>query len=269
MKTPISYYGGKQQLVSKLVKLIPAHNTYTEVFFGGGSVFFAKEPAKVEAINDINRQVINFYKTAKRDFENLKSEIDCTLFSEEQFIDAKNIYKNAEEADKTNVLRAWSLFVLSHQSFLSILDNSWKFSKDRNFAETFQRKKEMFDERYMKRLERTQIFCRDANRVLQNMDGENTFHFIDPPYVGTNCGHYDGYTDADFRKLLENIEALEGKFLLTTFKTDVLDEFTKRNGWYQIELRVNSPAKTANLGKKIEKIEVFTSNYPISLDDLK
>ena len=127
----------------------------------------------------------------------------------------------------------------------------------------------MFDERYMKRLERTQIFCRDANRVLQNMDGVDTFHFIDPPYVGTNCGHYGGYTDEDFRKLLENVEALEGKFLLTTFKTDLLDEFTKRNGWYQIELRVNSPAKTANLGKKIEKIEVFTSNYPISIEDLK
>lgn len=266
LKTPISYYGGKQQLLSKLIKLIPAHTAYSEVFFGGGSVFFAKEPAKVEVINDINGQVVNFYKTAKREFDKLKSEIDCTLFSEEQFNEAKAIYRKAEEADKTNVLRAWSLFVLSHQSFLSILDNSWKFSKDRNFAETFQRKKEMFDERYMKRLERTQIFCRDAIRVLKNVDSPDTFHFIDPPYINTNCGHYDGYTEGDFKNLLNALEIAEGKFLLTTFKTDVLEEYTKKNGWYQIELRMNSPAKTANMGKKMEKIEVFTSNYPISIE---
>ena len=54
MKTPISYYGGKQSLLKHILPLIPEHRIYVEPFFGGGAVFFAKEPAKVEVINDHN-----------------------------------------------------------------------------------------------------------------------------------------------------------------------------------------------------------------------
>lgn len=51
MKTPISYYGGKQKLAGKIVELIPAHNLYAEPFIGGGAVYFKKEPSNVEVIN--------------------------------------------------------------------------------------------------------------------------------------------------------------------------------------------------------------------------
>jgi hypothetical protein len=43
-----------------ILPLIPEHKIYTEAFFGGGAVFWAKEPAKVEFINDHNGEVINF-----------------------------------------------------------------------------------------------------------------------------------------------------------------------------------------------------------------
>ena len=52
MKTPISYYGGKQQLATEILQLIPEHECYTESFFGGGAIFWAKEPAKLEVVND-------------------------------------------------------------------------------------------------------------------------------------------------------------------------------------------------------------------------
>ena len=42
MKTPITYYGGKQTLLKYLLPLIPQHRMYCEPFFGGGAVFFAK-----------------------------------------------------------------------------------------------------------------------------------------------------------------------------------------------------------------------------------
>ena len=61
LKTPISYYGGKQQLLPKILPIIPPHKIYSEAFFGGGAVFFAKEPSEIEIINDVNKQVINFY----------------------------------------------------------------------------------------------------------------------------------------------------------------------------------------------------------------
>lgn len=269
LKTPINYYGGKQQLVPKLLHLIPEHSVYTECFFGGGALFFAKEPVRVEAINDINKQVVNFYKVAKRQFESLHDEIDCTLFAEQQYQEARSIYKDSE-MNQTDVLRAWALFVLSHQTFLSNLMGSWKFSHSRNLANTFQNKKDMFNIRYVKRLESTQIFCRDANKMLVNMDCPEAFHFVDPPYVNTVCGHYEGYTENNYEELLTTLSQLEGKFMLTSFKTELLEEYRIKNGWHQIQITMPSGAKTSNkiTGEASKKTEVITTNYPFTEEQI-
>ena len=42
LKTPISYYGGKQQLSSVILSLLPPHKAYNEPFFGGGAIFFCE-----------------------------------------------------------------------------------------------------------------------------------------------------------------------------------------------------------------------------------
>ena len=64
-RTPISYYGGKQIMLKYILPLIPEHQIYTEAFFGGGAVFWAKEPSQTEIINDFNANVYNFYQILK------------------------------------------------------------------------------------------------------------------------------------------------------------------------------------------------------------
>ena len=81
MKTPISYYGGKQMLIKHISPLIPAHKIYTESFCGGATVLFSKAPVNCEIINDINADLINFYRIAKSNYADLKQEIDKSLHS--------------------------------------------------------------------------------------------------------------------------------------------------------------------------------------------
>jgi DNA adenine methylase len=204
-KPPFSYHGGKQMLVPKLKEAEPkGYRIYCEPFFGGGAFFFAKEPSKINFINDINEQVTNFYVTVKKQFKSLKVEIDCTLHSEEQFLEARRIYQNCKGKDEQEkVMRAWALFVLANQSFLHSLDNTFAYNRSKSFAQTIQNKKDNFTEHYCKLLENTTIFTRDALRVIKNADSEDTFHFIDPPYYNADMGHYGGYTLEDFKKLLE------------------------------------------------------------------
>lgn len=266
LKTPINYYGGKVQLLPKLLPFIPEHGIYCEPFFGGGALFFAKKPAEIEFINDINKQVVNFYKVAKRQFAALKDEVDVTLYSEEQFLQARSIYFEKEQSD--DVLRAWSLFLLSQQTFLHILDNAWAYSRTRNVARTFANKKEMFDERYVTRLENTQIFCRDGIKVILNADSPETFHFLDPPYVETDCGHYGGYKAEDLQRLLKTCEGIEGKFLMTHFPNKNVSEFATRNGWYQVEFSMHKPVSNAYKKDGERKIEVFTMNFTPSKEML-
>jgi DNA adenine methylase len=54
MRTPLSYYGGKQRLATQILGIIPEHRIYCEPFRGGAAIFFAKEPAPAEVVNDAN-----------------------------------------------------------------------------------------------------------------------------------------------------------------------------------------------------------------------
>lgn len=75
MKTPISYYGGKQTMLKHLLPLVPEHNLYTESFAGGAALYWAKEPSPVEVLNDVNGNLINFYRVLKNDFNALSMKI--------------------------------------------------------------------------------------------------------------------------------------------------------------------------------------------------
>ncbi|MGL4982647.1 MAG: DNA adenine methylase [Treponemataceae bacterium] len=81
IETPISYYGGKQQLARKILSLIPEHKTYVESFVGGGAIFFAKQPSPCEVINDTNCELINFYEVLKTDFDALSKLVELSLHS--------------------------------------------------------------------------------------------------------------------------------------------------------------------------------------------
>ena len=74
MKTPISYYGGKQMLSSLILGLIPEHRIYCEPFFGGGALYFHLEPQDA-IINDINAKLIGFYDGVKNDYPHLHAEL--------------------------------------------------------------------------------------------------------------------------------------------------------------------------------------------------
>jgi len=93
MRPPISYYGGKQNMVRHILPIIPAHTIYCEPFFGGGAVFFAKKPARLSAINDTNGWAVTFYRQLKCNFEALNDMVQGTLHSEAEHQRAKCILK--------------------------------------------------------------------------------------------------------------------------------------------------------------------------------
>ena len=58
--------GGKTKLAKKIARMIPQHETYVEPFVGGGSVFFTKNPALVEVLNDKDKTVYYLCKDMKK-----------------------------------------------------------------------------------------------------------------------------------------------------------------------------------------------------------
>jgi len=68
MKGVIPYFGGKSRLVKTIINKIPEHTCYVEVFAGGASVFFGKDPSTTEVINDLDKDLVTFYRTVKHHF---------------------------------------------------------------------------------------------------------------------------------------------------------------------------------------------------------
>ena len=262
MKTPISYYGGKQTLAPIILGLIPPHRIYCEPFIGGGAVFFSKTPSKVEIINDTNGEIVNFYEVLKRDFWALQHEIEISLHSRLRHKQAQVINANPEMFDR--VKRAWAVWLLTNGSYGCMIDGGFGFDKTGCCSKKLDIKRANFTADYAMRLQRTQIECCDALRIIRSRDTDETFFYLDPPYVGADQGHYDGYTQEDFDALLTLLEGIQGKFLLSSFRNKSLVEFTKRNGWHSVELQM-ACSMTHNTKAKRQKIEVFTANYPISI----
>ena len=260
-KTPITYYGGKLNLLSDILPRIPKHRIYTEVFFGGGAVFFAKEKAESEIINDTNNMVVNFFEVVKTDFDKLKMKIEMTLFSRASYSVAHMIYKMPHLFDK--IQQAWSFYIATNMGF-SCQIGSWGYDKYSKRVKAFQNKKLLFNQEMYKRLENAQIENNDACKVILSRDTEDAFHYCDPPYIDSNQGHYGGYSESDYKKLLDTLEKVKGKFLLSSYPSEILSKYSKKYGWYTKTFDKPLSAKKAVVGKSRDrKIEVLTANYPI------
>ena len=114
-------------------------------------------------------------------------------------------------------------------------------------------------------MEHVQIENYDACRVIELYDTLDAFHYIDPPYIDSNQGHYDGYSREDFIRLLQCLSKIKGKFLLSSYPSDLLNLYSKEFGWYTKEFKKPLSAKKGVLGTKRDryKTEVLTANYPI------
>lgn len=244
-------------MLRHLLPLVPEHKIYTEAFAGGAALYFAKEPVEVEVINDINGNLVNFYKVLKNQFLSLKAKIESTIHSREEHEFAAIVYDYPRHFDP--VERAWALWVLSKQSFASKLDGTWGYDKAKNsMPKKIQFAKENFTEALSRRLEQTQIESTDALRIINSRDADDAFHFIDPPYINSDCGHYAGYNLTDFQQLLELLTFLKGKFILTMFPHDCLSKAIKLHCWNVIEIeRTISASKS----KRRKQKELIVMNY--------
>ena len=260
MKTPISYYGGKQHLVDEILPLIPKHKLYVEPFLGGGAVFFAKPKSSAEVINDIDGRVTNFYRVVQTKYDELALMIKGTAHSEIEYKRAKEILKSG---NGTDVELAWAFWVQTNMSFGGKLFSGFAYDRYSMSSLRIANKRDSFTEKYAKRLREVTIFQRDAVEVIRMMDSEDTFFYCDPPYISSDQGHYKGYTQDDFTKLLETLSRIKGKFLLSSYPEPELMDYISKYKWEHKQIKdiviVNAKCKD-----KKNKIECLTWNYTIA-----
>lgn len=265
MRSPLTYYGGKARMASMILARMPAHKTYVEPFAGGASIFWAKGPSQAEYINDKNGQLANFYRVMATQFEALYDRVQGTLHCEHTHREACEIYR-AEPWRYDAVTRAWATWVACNMSFSGQIGGSFSWALNRQDAWSppvaTENRKAAFKQ-YAKRLEGVTIFSRDALDILGGkLNTQDTFWYLDPPYAGARQGHYGGYTQRSFEELIDRLEGVKGKFILSSYDNPALTDAVARAGWTQErhEMRlgvVSGPQR---------KVEVLTMNFEPNLN---
>lgn len=262
-KTPLVYYGGKQRIADWICSMIPPHRIYVEPFFGGGAVFFTKAPSFLEVINDKNECLVNFYLQIQNNFEKLAAEIGSTLHSESMYLRAMQIYDGEIQVDDLH--KAVATWIVFTQSRLASAKAGWRWDNGTDgshygIVELHNRRN--FCRWLQKRLSKVQISCRDALQVIRNRDTAETFFYLDPPYPGTNQGHYSGYTFDDLESLLRMLQDIKGKFALSNYPSPMIDYYVQLMGWHA---HYNTMKKDSIMSTKKgeQKTEILVTNYQL------
>jgi DNA adenine methylase len=241
MKPVISYYGGKQRMSSKIVPLIPQHTVYVEPFCGGAAIFFAKPCPKVtakdhyrEVINDYDKRLINFYQQLRDNGQELIDALQLTLYSEHEH----QIAKELDCEDKLEAARRY--YVNVQQSFANKLNGGWgRNVYNYHSAATWTNKIKQLPN-YLDRMASVYISCDDALKIIQQWDSPQTFFYCDPPYPGTDCGSYKGYTLEHFQALVNTLDACQGSFLLSNYEQP---EATIPADWERFEFEATASSR--------------------------
>lgn len=262
MKTPLTYYGGKQRLAQTIIDMMPKHKIYCEPFFGGGAVFFAKPKSYLEVINDKNERLITFYKQVQNHFEELHEMVKHTLCSESEYRRARKIYSGEIEASDIEI--AWAVWVVINFSFNCTPQGGWKWCNGSAGSHTgvvIRHKRESFGDNLTRRLQDVQISCREALEVIKSRDSKDTFFYLDPPYPGADQKHYRGYEFEHLEELLMLLQDIKGKFILSNYNSELLDSYISLNNWYKREIDMNLTLANFGNTKTVVKTEVLVSNF--------
>lgn len=274
LRTPLTYYGGKQRMLTHILPRIPPHELYTEPFCGGAAVFWGKPPSPVEVLNDRNGEIMNFYRQTKLNHAELAKLVSATICSRRAYEIAAIIYFYPELFEPVH--RAWAVWTLANEGFAGQLAKSWGYcnkptvrgvdSHTRKIAskkEQYLEKDEDGASLMAKRLEYVQIENVDALTILRNRNEDYAFHYVDPPYVDSHQGHYEGYTHKDFDELLQTLALVKGKFLLSCYDNATMREYAGVNGWVVETFDQPLVAAKQKDGKRPRKTECLVRNYEV------
>jgi DNA adenine methylase len=197
---------GKRNVVKWLLPLIPPHGCYVEPFAGSAALFFGKEPAPEEVLNDRDPEIAFAYRFVQRMTPNTLDELKGLYWK-----NSRPFFEKLKDKQPANDLERFHKFIY--------LNRFSYFSKPGRFAsynpgedgQVFR----AFD-KFLKgkeRLAKTIIRTGDYEKVIREFDGPQTFFFLDPPFPG--YGQNVGEPDFDEERFVKVLHDIRGKFLVT------------------------------------------------------
>lgn len=237
VKRPVlRWHGGKWMLAPWIISNFPSHRIYTEVYGGGASVLFRKEPSFSEVYNDMDGDAVNLFRVLRdpRTGYRLKELLELTPFSRDEF--AVSYEPTAEPLEKARRLIV--------RSFMGFGSNACNDNRGIGFRACSNRSGTIpahdwnnypkFLGFAIQRLKGVVIENRPALELFSQHDSSKTLHYVDPPYVHATrkkgkIGNYNHeMTNEQHADLIEVLKGLEGMVILSGYPSDLYADLLRR-----------------------------------------
>jgi len=258
------WYGGKFSHLNWLLPLLPYCHHFCEPFGGAASVLLNRKPAPVETYNDIDGEVVNFFRVLREHKERLIELIGLTPFSREEFSIACQIDTMLDPIE-----RARRFYIRARQVRTGLAQTA-SIGRWANCKETSRAGMSGVISRWLggiealpeiaERLLRVQIENRPALDVIKLYDSKTTLFYCDPPYLHETRGDSKAYgfemTTKDHHELAKTLNDVEGMVAFSNYHSPIFDDLYPTPKWY----KTIGPEKTIH-STKDKRIEVLWSNY--------
>jgi DNA adenine methylase len=271
LKTPkkllaFGWYGGKFSHLDWLLPNLPECFHYCEPFAGSGAVLLNRKPSPVETYNDIDGEVVNFFKVLREKKDMLIEQIALTPFSREEFGIACELNPNI-----SNLERARRFYIRARQVRTGLAQTA-SIGRWANCKNTSRSGMSGVISRWLggieqlefisERLLRVQIENRPAIDIIKLYDSKETLFYCDPPYIHSTRGDTKAYkfemNNYEHETLAEVLNNVDGLVAISNYECDLMNELYPSKKW----TKIYAPQKVIHSTKDIRQ-EILWVNYKI------
>lgn len=260
------WYGGKFSHLDWLLPLLPECTHYCEPFAGSGAVLLNREPSPVETYNDLDGEVVNFFRVLRQEKLRLIEAISLTPFSREEFALACELDPGLSDFE-----RARRFFVRARQVRTGLAQTA-SLGRWANCKNTSRAGMSGVVSRWLggvenlewiaERLLRVQIENRPALETIELYDSEETLFYCDPPYIHETRGDSNAYgfemNNTEHEALARTLNAAQGLVAISNYDCDLMNDSYPAPTWRKHV----SPEKTIH-STKDKRQEVLWVNYEL------
>ena len=210
MNGPITVVGGKSRLAKRIIELFPEHVCYAEPFAGGAQVFFHKPHSKVEVLNDLDGEVVNFFRVCQAHHEELIRCLRYHLASRKWF----DMLKATDPVNLTDIQRAVRFFYIRRLAFGGrVRTPTFGYGTTGRPRFRSSRIPDILKAAHERLLD-VHIECLPYSEILRRYDRPDTLFYCDPPYWKLPYYNHN-LRESDFGELAEALGGLKGRFILS------------------------------------------------------
>lgn len=263
-RQPLRYYGSKWRIGPWIASFHPPHYHYVSAYGGGANDIFTKPPSTLETYNDLDGNVVNFFRVLREQPEELIKAIELTPFARAELNHANEVYAGSGKlnpAQLSDIEKARLFYVRCQQgrrSGSAVWKVTWRHMVTDGRSKTHVKNWNEVDHLWqtVERLKQIQIECLPALKIIDKYDKEDTLLYLDPPYVhGERWGSWlKAYqfemSDDDHRELATRLQTINGMAIISGYPSDLYTELYEAHGWR----RETTTARTNTNNFKTEAI---------------